>query len=82
MKANLTPDITQNKLNGGISLMLPIKTYSHGGCRYSYRTNVMKHGYRRELCTEDELEYVHGDEDLVENEQNYMSIRLCSSQRT
>jgi hypothetical protein len=78
-ESRLTPDVTQNELNGSVLLMLPIKTYRNRSCSDGNRTNVMHHCHRRKLSAEDELEDVHGNKNLVENEQDYKCVSVQST---
>ena len=68
-KTKHTPDETKDKLNGSVSLMLPIKTYGDRALGYHNSSNVVGNGDRRKLGSKDKLEDVHRNEELIPDEE-------------
>lgn len=59
-----TPDETNKELEHSIAFMIEIDTHRHSCLRNNNRTNVMGTANRRDLVTVEELEDIHGGEDL------------------
>ena len=65
-----TPYETKNKFDSRVSLMLPVET--DGNCALSDHdgADMVTNRNRRQLSTEEKFEDVHGDKNLVDNDED------------